>query len=712
MSANSNRYTLTAALPYANGPVHIGHLAGCYIPADIYARYLRLKGKDVLFVCGSDEHGIPITIKAKQEGVTPQQVVDKYHKIMGDAFAKFGISFDVYSRTSSDIHKETASEYFLDLYNKGELLEKKSMEFFDPEAQEFLADRYIVGTCPSCSNPDAYGDQCEKCGKSLSPVELINPRSKLSGATPLKKETKHWYIDLGKHQDSWLKEWIASKKDFWKSNVYGQCMSWLGEGENKLKPRAVTRDLSWGVPVPSQIEGSEGKVLYVWFDAPIGYISATKDFFVKNPSKPSWVKGNSWEDYWTKNGGSNLIHFIGKDNIVFHCIIFPAMLEAHGQLVLPQNVPANEFLNLEGNKISTSRNWAVWLHEYLEEMPGREDELRYVLTANMPETKDNDFIWKYDGSDNTTDSFQAKVNNELVNNLGNFVQRVFVLTHKYFEGKVPAASGAIKNEEHAIVYEKIKDALKEIEAKTEKFEFRAALLELMKLSGFGNQYLQSFEPWKLFASDPQKTADVLYNCLQLTANLAILLEPYLPATAHKLQASLHIPKADWSLIGNTILAEGVEIGQAQHLFKRVEDLEIDKQLEKLNAAKTLQTTQTTAVKSNEILAIKPEITFDDFAKIDIRIGTILEAQKVPKADKLLQLTIDTGIDKRTILSGIAEHFSPEEVIGKQVCVLINLAPRKMRGIESAGMVLMAEDSEGKLHFVQPNNFINAGSEVR
>lgn len=711
--STSKRYTLTAALPYANGPVHIGHLAGCYIPADIYARYLRLKGNDVLFVCGSDEHGIPITIKAKQEGVTPQQVVDKYHQIMGDAFQKFGINFDIYSRTSSEIHKETASQYFLDLYKKGELMEKKSMEFFDPEANEFLADRYIMGTCPSCANPDAYGDQCEKCGKSLSPEELVNPRSKLSGATPIKKETKHWYIDLGKHQDTWLKSWIASKKEDWKSNVYGQCMSWLGEGENKLKPRAVTRDLSWGVPVPSQIEGSEGKVLYVWFDAPIGYISATKDFFVKNTQKPTWVKGNNWEDYWTKKGDSQLIHFIGKDNIVFHCIIFPAMLEAHGDMILPTNVPANEFLNLEGNKISTSRNWAVWLHEYLNEMPGREDELRYVLTANMPETKDNDFIWKYDGSDNTTDSFQAKVNNELVNNLGNFVQRVFVLTHKYFDGKVPTPSAEINTGEHASLYEKIAETLKEVESRTEKFEFRAALIEIMKLSGFGNQYLQSFEPWKLFASDAQKTADVLYNCLQLTSALSIILEPYLPSTAKKLRAGLELDNYTWDLLSQkTILEAGKSIQQPQHLFKRIEDAEMDLQLQKLEASKYAQAQNQTPVETKTLAAAKEEITFDDFAKVDIRIGTILEAQKVPKADKLLQLTIDTGLDTRTILSGIAEHFSPEEIVGKQVCVLVNLAPRKMRGIESAGMVLMAEDQHGKLHFVRPENIINPGADVR
>lgn len=710
-TAESKRYTLTAALPYANGPVHIGHLAGCYIPADIYARYLRLKNRDVLFVCGSDEHGIPITIKAKQEGKSPQEVVDHYHHIMQEAFRKFGISFDMYSRTSSPIHKETASDFFMHLYEKGALLEKTSLEYFDTEANEFLADRYITGNCPSCGNPNAYGDQCEKCGKSLSPDELLEPKSKLSGSTPVKKETKHWYIDLGNHQDTWLKDWIASKKDTWKSNVYGQCMSWLGEGDNKLKPRAVTRDLSWGVALPDSIPGHEGKVLYVWFDAPIGYISATKDFFSQNNPKPNWVKGNRWEDYWKKEGNSNLIHFIGKDNIVFHCIIFPAMLEAHGDFVRPEQVPANEFLNLEGDKISTSRNWAVWLHEYLEEMPGKEDELRYVLTANMPETKDNDFVWKYDGTDNSTDSYQAKVNNELVNNLGNFVQRVFVLTHKYFEGKVPTPSANAMEGEHAALYDKIKETVLNVEKRTEQFEFRAALLEIMKLSGFGNQYLQSHEPWKQFAENPQKTADVLFNCLQLTSALSILLEPYLPSTAQKLRNGLNLSGLNWQLLNEKqILASGHPVNEAQHLFKRIEDAEMDKQLDKLKAAKDVQTNMN--ADSSSILPLKAEIQFDDFAKIDLRVGRIIEAVKVPKADKLLQLTVDTGIDKRTILSGIAQHFSPEEIIGKDVCVLVNLAPRKMRGIDSAGMILMAEDANGKLYFVKPEETINPGSEIR
>jgi len=714
MHAEKKRYTLTAALPYANGPVHIGHLAGCYIPADIYARYLRLRGNDVLFVCGSDEHGIPITIKARQEGVTPQQVVDKYHAIMGNAFRDFGISFDVYSRTSSEVHRKTASEFFLNLYEKGELLEKSSEEFFDPEAGEFLADRYITGTCPNCGNPEAYGDQCEKCGKSLSPDELIDPRSKLSGATPVKKTTKHWYIDLGKHQDTWLKSWIASKKDEWKSNVYGQCMSWLGEGENKLKPRAVTRDLSWGVPVPEQVPGHEGKVLYVWFDAPIGYISATKDFFERG-SKPGWVKGENWKDYWTLEGGSSLIHFIGKDNIVFHCIIFPAMLQAHGGLLRPENVPANEFLNLEGNKISTSRNWAVWLHEYLQEMPGREDELRYVLTSNMPETKDNDFIWKYDGTDNTTDSYQARVNNELVNNLGNFVQRVLVLTHKYFGGSVPDVQAEAHSGEHAALYERINDCRTQVESRLEKFEFRAALLEIMKLSGYGNQYMQSFEPWKLFNSDPQKTAVVLYNCIQLSAHLAVLLEPFLPKTAAKLQHILSVNNISWNLLNQPdILPGGTMLGEPQHLFKRVEESEINLQLEKLEQArKASEAAKPAATDENKAIApARDEIQFDDFAKMDIRIGTILEAERVPKADKLLQLKVDTGIDVRTILSGIAMHYSPEEVTGRQVCVLVNLAPRKMRGVESAGMILMAEDAQGRLHFVKPEQLINNGAEVR
>jgi methionyl-tRNA synthetase len=673
-----------------------------------------MRGKDVLFVCGSDEHGIPITIKAKNEGITPQEVVDKYHKIMGDAFRGFGIDFDIYSRTSSDVHKETASAFFLDLYKKGELLEKETEEYFDPEANEFLADRYIVGTCPNCANPDAYGDQCEKCGKSLSPDELINPKSKLSGAVPIKKKTLHWFLDLGKHQDEWLKAWIESKRGEWKVNVMGQCLSWMGEGENKLKPRAVTRDLKWGVPVPSEIPGHEGKMLYVWFDAPIGYISATKDFFItKGNNKPEWVKGNSWEDYWGENK-SNLIHFIGKDNIVFHCIIFPSMLKSFGNLTLPANVPANEFLNLEGDKISTSRNWAVWLHEYLQEMPGREDELRYVLTSNMPETKDNDFIWKYDGTDNTTDSYQAKVNNELVNNLGNFVNRVFVLTHKFFEGNIPAANS--ERGPHEInVYNKIEETFAAVEKNLEKFEYRSALSNIMKLSSVGNHYLQTFEPWKLFKTDPEKTADILYNSLQLTASLSVLLEPFLPNTAKKLKSVLDIQKSSWaSAKEGNILSVGSKIGEAVHLFARVTDEEIQKQLDKLNSVKQakLETQHITEETTKALNPQKAEIQYDDFAKMDIRVGKIIEAIRVPKADKLLQLTIDTGIDTRTVVSGIAEHFSPEEIIGRQVSVLVNLAPRKMRGVESQGMILMAEDENGKLVFVNPSREINPGSEIK
>lgn len=709
------RYTLTAALPYANGPVHIGHLAGCYIPADIYARYLRLRGKDVLFVCGSDEHGIPITIKAKNEGVTPQEVVDKYHKIMGDAFRDFGIDFDIYSRTSAPIHKETASAFFLDLYRKGELLEKETEEYFDPEAGEFLADRYIVGTCPNCGNPNAYGDQCEKCGRSLSPEELIEPKSKLSGAVPVKKKTLHWFLDLGKHQDAWLKAWIESKRGEWKTNVMGQCLSWMGEGENKLKPRAVTRDLKWGVPVPAEIPGHEGKMLYVWFDAPIGYISATKDFFAqRGNAKPEWVKGNGWEDYWHEDK-TNLIHFIGKDNIVFHCIIFPAMLKSFGGLTLPANVPANEFLNLEGDKISTSRNWAVWLHEYLKEMPGREDELRYVLTANMPETKDNDFIWKYDGTDNSTDSFQAKVNNELVNNLGNFVNRVFVLTHKLAGGVVP--NQGTDTEMDIAFFETVKNLVRLVEESVEKFEFRAALSTIMKISTVGNQYLQQNEPWKLPKEDP-RIAAVLHNALHLTADLAILLQPFLPKTSKKVAEILGMEKDDlyWhNLNQQTVLNDGQAIGAPVHLFARVTDEEIQVQLDKLNAVK--QAREAAEAVENPPAekapaAQKAEIQFDDFAKIDIRVGHIVHAQRVPKADKLLQLTVDTGIDTRTILSGIAEHFTPEEIIGRQVSVLVNLAPRKMRGVDSQGMILMAEDADGKLVFVTPDRAVNPGSEIR
>lgn len=713
------RFTVTAALPYANGPVHIGHLAGCYIPADIYVRYLRMKGKDVLFVCGSDEHGIPITIKAKNEGITPQQVVDKYHKIMGDAFKAFGIDFDIYSRTSSEIHKETASAFFLDLYKKGELLEKETEEYFDPEANEFLADRYIVGTCPSCGNPDAYGDQCEKCGKTLSPDELINPKSKLSGAVPVKKKTIHWFIDLGKHQDEWLKAWIESKRGSWKSNVMGQCLSWMGEGENKLKPRAVTRDLKWGVPVPAEIPGHEGKMLYVWFDAPIGYISATKDFFItRGNAKPDWVKGNSWEDYWAE-GKSNLIHFIGKDNIVFHCIIFPSMLKSFGNLTLPANVPANEFLNLEGDKISTSRNWAVWLHEYLQEMPGREDELRYVLTSNMPETKDNDFIWKYDGTDNTTDSFQAKVNNELVNNLGNFVNRVFVLTHKLCAGRVPVLKRSVGWEAtDEWLYRDIRSAFDHVDKHLSNFEFRNALSEIMKLSTIGNRYLQINEPWKLININAERAEEVIFNSLRMTASLAYLLQPFLPNTSDKIKRILNQESSSWTYENaykGRIVIEDTEIGDPIHLFTKIADGDIDFQVNKL-VKDIVNPDINSKTDSSDITYVpaaqKPEIQFDDFAKLDIRVGKITAAERVPKADKLLKLTVDTGIDVRTVVSGIAAYFTPEEIVGRQVSILVNLAPRKMRGVESQGMILMAEDADGKLVFVAPESVVNPGSEIR
>lgn len=712
-SNNINRYTVTAALPYANGPVHIGHLAGCYIPADIYVRYLRLKGEDVLFVCGSDEHGIPITIKAKNEGLSPREVVDKYHVIMKNAFDAFGIDFDIYSRTSAEIHKETASAFFLDLYKKGELIEKETEEFYDPEAGEFLADRYIVGTCPSCYNPDAYGDQCEKCGKSLSPDELINPRSKLSGAVPVKRKTLHWYIDLGKHQDEWLRQWIESKKGVWKPNVMGQCLSWMGEGENKLKPRAVTRDLKWGVPVPAEIPGHEGKVLYVWFDAPIGYISATKEFFNKKGNqKPQWVKGNTWEDYWAE-GKTKLIHFIGKDNIVFHCIIFPSMLKAFGNFTLPANVPANEFLNLEGEKISTSRNWAVWLHEYLQEMPGRVDELRYVLTANMPETKDNDFIWKYDGTENTTDSFQARVNNELVNNLGNFVNRVMVLIHKFNDGKIPVSNPQYVTPEEEELYSFCETQIDLIASKIEHFEFRAALSEIMKLSSAGNKFLQVAEPWKTYRQNPQAALQSLLVGVRLTNVLAILTAPFLPNTAKKLADSLNLRELSWSsLKDKSYMNISGFLNPLELLFKKVEENEISVQLEKLETKRKQGLTVKEHPEKESISAFRPEIQLDDFSKIDIRIGTIIHAEKVPKADKLLKLSVNTGMDTRTILSGIAGHFTSEELIGRQVAVLVNLAPRKMRGIESQGMILMAEDADGKLVFIKPETVVNPGARVR
>ena len=676
------RHLVTAALPYANGPVHIGHLAGCYLPADIYVRYLRSCGKDVKFICGSDEHGVPITIKAKNEGITPQQVVDKYHKIMGDAFKEFGISFDIYSRTSSKTHHQTASDFFKKLYDKGSFTEQVTEQYYDEEAKQFLADRYIVGTCPKCGNENAYGDQCEKCGTSLSPTELINPHSMLSGSKPVMKQTKNWFLPLDKLSPK-IKAYIEQHKD-WKSNVYGQCKSWLDSGDG-LQPRAMTRDLDWGVPVP--VKDAEGKVLYVWFDAPIGYISATKDLIP-----------NEWEKYW-KDKESRLIHFIGKDNIVFHCIIFPAMLMEHGEFVLPDNVPANEFLNLEGDKISTSRNWAVWLHEYLLEFKDRQDVLRYTLCANAPETKDNDFTWK---------DFQAKNNNELVAILGNFVNRTLVLTHKYYEGHVPDAVEYSK--EDLLILEEITKAPDKIAASIEQFRFREALGELMNLARIGNKYLADTEPWKLIKTDEKRVKTIMNISLQITCNLAILCEPFLPFTSNKLFTILNIHPIKWNGAKQTSnMHPGHKINKEELLFSKVEDAEIEAQVQKLHASK--EANQQSSVKMVE--AQKPEITFDDFGKMDIRIGTVLEAEKVKGADKLLKLKIDTGIDVRTVVSGIALYYTPEEMLNKQVSILVNLAPRKIKGIESNGMILMAENNKGELSLVSPTKEnTNNGSIVK
>lgn len=679
--ASPKRYTLTAALPYTNGPVHIGHLAGVYVPADIYARYLRGRGKDVLFVCGSDEHGVPITIKAKKEGVSPQDVVDKYHKIIGDSFQEFGISFDNYSRTSAQVHHETASEFFKHLLDKGAFVEEESQQFYDAQEQEFLADRYITGECPKCGHAEAYGDQCEKCGSTLSPNELINPKSALSGNVPELKSTKHWYLPLDQYE-GFLKNWILDgHKADWKSNVYGQCKSWIDGG---LQPRAVTRDLKWGIPVP--VEGAEGKVLYVWFDAPIGYISASKEWAAR--------ENKNWEPYW-KNEDTALVHFIGKDNIVFHCIIFPCMLEAHGDYILPQNVPANEFLNLEGNKISTSRNWAVWLHEYLEDFPNKQDVLRYVLTATAPETKDNDFTWK---------DFQARNNNELVAILGNFVNRVLVLTNKYWDGEVPAATDL--SGVHAETLEQMRKFPADIAAAMDQYKFREALSLYMNLARLGNKYLADLEPWKLVKTDEETVKTIMYVALQITAALAILGEPFLPFSAQKLKDMLGTDLKPWDAVAEgELIAAGHRIGKASLLFEKIEDAQVEAQLEKLEATKK-------ANQGIELEEQKKETSFDDFCQMDIRIGTILEAQKVKKANKLLQLTVDTGLDKRTIVSGIAEHFSPEDVLGKQVCVLVNLAPRKIRGVESQGMILMTEQPDGRLVFVQPSESVANGMTVR
>lgn len=672
------RYLVTAALPYANGPVHIGHLAGVYIPADIYVRYLRLQKRDVLFVCGSDEHGVPITLKAKNEGLTPQQIVDRYHNIIKKSFEDFGISFDIYSRTSNKLHYETASEFFLNLYNKHEFIEKESMQFYDDEAKQFLADRYIVGTCPRCMQDGAYGDQCEKCGSSLSPEELLQPRSMISGSQPIMKSTKHWYLPLNKYEAD-LRKWILEDNKDWKPNVYGQCKSWLDAG---LLPRAVTRDLEWGVPVP--LEDAKSKVLYVWFDAPIGYISATKELT------------KDWELYW-KNDKTKLVHFIGKDNIVFHCIIFPAMLKQEGSYILPTNVPANEFLNLENEKISTSKNWAVWLHEYIADFPNKQDVLRYVLCANAPETKDNDFTWK---------DFQAKNNNELVAILGNFVNRAMVLVHKYFDANVPMPD---KDTEYEVnIRETVLQIKQNIEQNIENYKFREALKELMSISRLGNKYLADTEPWKLIKTDKKRTQTILYYSIQLTAITAILAEAFLPDTSNKLLKMLNMQKIDWNdTIKFDIIESGRQINKPELLFEIIEDKDIDYQINKLQNTKMDNNNKETNIISNE----KELIDFEHFMQEDIRIAKILDAEIVPKTDKLLKLLVDIGNEKRTIVSGIAQYYKPDEIIGKYVCVLVNLKPRVIKGIESKGMILMAQDKQGKLSFISPERYTDEGSIV-
>jgi methionyl-tRNA synthetase len=672
------RYLVTSALPYANGPIHIGHLAGVYIPSDIYTRYLRIKGEEVISICGSDEHGVPITLKARNEGVTPQQIVDRYHEINKKAFSDFGIAFDIYSRTSNKVHYDTASEFFLNLYNKGEFTEKVSNQYYDEEAGCFLADRYIMGTCPHCGNENAYGDQCEKCGTSLSPTDLINPRSTISGGKPVLRETLHWYLPLDKYEP-WLKKWILEEHREWKVNVYGQCKSWLDQG---LQPRAVSRDLDWGVPVP--VKGANGKVLYVWFDAPIGYISATKEL---TPD---------WEKYW-KDPETKLVHFIGKDNIVFHCIIFPSMLNAEGSYILPENVPANEFLNLENDKISTSRNWAVWLHEYLEDFPGRQDVLRYALCANAPETKDNDFTWK---------DFQARNNNELVAILGNFVNRTLVLTNNYYEGKVPERGQTDKYDNEVLA--EIGKLKASVETSLETYRFREALKEAMNLARLGNKYLADTEPWKVVKTDPERVKTIMNIALQITANLTIMCEPFLPFSMQKLRGWLNYSQPKWSDAGNTdLLACGHKTNKPELLFEKIEDDAIALQVEKL-----MNTKKANDAASAKIAPSKDPVSFDDFTRIDIRTATILEAEKVPKTTKLLKLKIDTGLDVRTIVSGIAEYYEPEAIIGKQISIVANLEPRKIKGIESKGMILMAEDKDGKLIMVSPVEKAGNGSMIK
>ena len=681
------RNLITCARPYANGPVHIGHLAGVYVPADIYVRYLRMRGRETLFVCGSDEHGVPITIAARKEGCSPQDIVDKYHSIIKQSFADFGITFDIYSRTSSATHHRYAAEFFRKLYDDGKFVEQESEQFYDPEAKVFLADRYIVGTCPKCGNPEAYGDQCEKCGSTLSPEELIDPHSKVSGAEPVKKKTKHWYLPLDRYE-AWLREWILDGHKEWKTNVYGQCKSWLDGG---LLPRAVSRDLDWGVPVP--VEGAEGKVLYVWFDAPIGYISNTIELLP-----------DSWEQWW-KSEDTRMIHFIGKDNIVFHCIVFPSMLKAYGDgFILPENVPANEFLNLEGDKISTSKNWAVWLHEYLQDFPGKQDTLRYVLTANAPETKDNDFTWK---------DFQTRHNSELVAIFGNFVNRAVVLTHKYFGGLVPEAGELQPVDREALA--QIPQLKQEIEENLETFKFREALRAAMNLARVGNKYISDTEPWSVAKTDLARTATILNTSLQLCASLSVAFAPFLPFSVEKLGRILNVAPFGWDELGKAeLLPVGHQLGKAELLFSKIEDVEIDKQverLEKIKAARLAAEAAAAAAAAPKVEAAKEPCTFDDFSAMDIRTATVLAAERVPKTDKLLKLTIDTGLDQRVIVSGIAAYYTPEEMVGKQICILANLQPRVIRGIESKGMILMAKQMDGKMRVVAPEERVANGATV-
>jgi methionyl-tRNA synthetase len=674
MLENPKRYTITAALPYTNGPIHIGHLAGVYVPSDIYTRYLRLQGKDVSFICGSDEHGVAISMKAKKEGITPQEVIDKYDGIIRKSFIDFGISFDNYSRTSAKIHHDTAQEFFRKLYDNNDFIEEVTEQLYDAKADQFLADRFVTGTCPKCDNPEAYGDQCEKCGSTLNATDLINPKSTITGETPILKSTKHWFLPLDRYQD-FLQKWILEDhaKD-WKTNVLGQVKSWLDDG---LKPRAVTRDLDWGIDVP--VDGAEGKKLYVWFDAPIGYISATKEWAER--------EGKNWEDYW-KNDDTKLVHFIGKDNIVFHCIIFPAMLKAEGSYILPDNVPANEFLNLEGNKLSTSKNWAVWLHEYLQDFPEKQDVLRYALTANAPETKDNDFTWK---------DFQARNNNELAAVFGNFINRVVVLTNKYYNGIVPTPNDFTEVDEQTLAELKAYPAV--ISSSIERYRFREAQGEMMNVARLGNKYLADEEPWKMVKTDPERVKTQMYVALQIAAALQILCEPFLPFTSNRLATILNLNDLKWNSVSETseLLKSGHQIGQAEILFSQIEDAEIQKQIDKLEATKVANKAENAVIEPQ-----KETSTFEDFSKLDLRVGTIIDAEKMPKANKLLVLKVDTGIDVRTIVSGIAEHFSPEEVVGKRVTVLVNLAPRALRGVESQGMILMTNNAEGKLVFVNPD----------